>query len=519
MTSSSSTSDSSQSTPSVDSPLIDSKEIIIGLSVLVVIFMLGILCLQGFGLVFLNIGEDLHAGTSAALISAIPGILLGISCFIYGSLGDFISLRGLVWFGVASLLIGSICGFLWHENLFLVIIWRSLQTLGYQAAASAAMVMASKYLSPKKKIIFFGFFTGSYQAASAIGVICAGFLVSISWAYLFLIPLLAILVIPFLFKSIPKLTFKSVRFDFIGFGIFSAAVLLLTLFFTQRFWEEIVASLVLFVIFGFYIAKAKNPFLPPSFFKNKRWLAAIVLFCFFYIPEWALLPTYNAIGENVLHISSARVSLLILPAFVVAAISSISAGWVISRIGKTISMIVSSCLLIFGCLLYAFYGVHSEVGIVIATSVLGLAYGQCYPVIYDTTLDSLPISESGRGVGLNDFSLVAFASIGVSLLTPLIPGVSLSHVSFIKDISHLQGDALLHASNLSNLFLIYGAVFAVGLIWVLIFWKLLYKSKSRAHVTDEQKQNSSDSPQSSSQSSSLQEEEIEAMDVNPVGEM
>ena len=32
---------------------------------------------------------------------------------------------------------------------------------------------------------------------------------------------------------------------------------------------------VLFIGFGVYISKAKNPFITPAFFKNTRWLMAI----------------------------------------------------------------------------------------------------------------------------------------------------------------------------------------------------------------------------------------------------
>ena len=47
--------------------------------------------LQGFNLVLTQMGADVGAPAQASLITAIPGIVLDIVCFIYGSLGDFVS--------------------------------------------------------------------------------------------------------------------------------------------------------------------------------------------------------------------------------------------------------------------------------------------------------------------------------------------------------------------------------------------------------------------------------------------
>ncbi len=76
--------------------------------------------------------------------------MLGIVCFIYGSLGDFVSLRKLVTVGLVTLFVGSIFGFVanyfFAANLWTVIIARVLQTAGEQVAGSAFLVVATKYL-------------------------------------------------------------------------------------------------------------------------------------------------------------------------------------------------------------------------------------------------------------------------------------------------------------------------------------------------------------------------------------
>lgn len=87
---------------------------------LLFVYLLGTLAIHAFNLVFHEIGADLDAGASASLITAIPGVVLGIVCFVFGSLGDFISLRRMTVIGIMVLAAGSIGGFLLHGSLLWV---------------------------------------------------------------------------------------------------------------------------------------------------------------------------------------------------------------------------------------------------------------------------------------------------------------------------------------------------------------------------------------------------------------
>lgn len=95
-----------------DDPVTSNKMAIRALIPLLITFVLGTLCLQGFNLVFQQVGADVGAPNQASLITAFPSIVLGIVCFIYGSLGDFVSLRRLVTVGLITLFVGSLFGFI-----------------------------------------------------------------------------------------------------------------------------------------------------------------------------------------------------------------------------------------------------------------------------------------------------------------------------------------------------------------------------------------------------------------------
>ena len=164
-------------------PETSNKMAIRALIPLLITFILGTLCLQGFNLVYTQVGADVGTPMQASLITAFPSIVLGIVCFIYGSLGDFVSLKKLVVLGLITLFVGSLFGFIanfyFTPNLWTVIIARVLQTAGEQVAGSVFLVIATKYLKDELKVIFFGLFTAGYQLSASIGVFSAGSLSSI----------------------------------------------------------------------------------------------------------------------------------------------------------------------------------------------------------------------------------------------------------------------------------------------------------------------------------------------------
>ena len=100
------------------------------------IYIAGTITLQGFNLVYLQVGDAIGAGDSVALITAVPGIVLGVACFLYGSLGDFVPLRRIVDAGAVLIAAGSLLGLVASSSLWGVIVARALQILGCQAAAS-----------------------------------------------------------------------------------------------------------------------------------------------------------------------------------------------------------------------------------------------------------------------------------------------------------------------------------------------------------------------------------------------
>ena len=184
------------------------------------IYALGTVSLQGFNLVYLRVAQDIGAGDASGLITAIPGIVLGVACFLYGTLGDFIPLRRIVDVGIALIVAGSLLGFAFSSSLVGVIVARALQTLGYQAAASAYMILATAIRDPKKRGLYVGLMCAAFQGGTAIGMLSGGILAEINWALLLLIPLVGLAFLPIMGRRVPARAHAG-RVDVVGLAIFS----------------------------------------------------------------------------------------------------------------------------------------------------------------------------------------------------------------------------------------------------------------------------------------------------------
>nr|WP_240680362.1 MFS transporter [Alloscardovia theropitheci] len=387
---------------------------------LLVTFVLGTLCLQGFNLVFLQVGKDVGAAGQASLITAIPGIVLGIVCFVYGSLGDFVSLKKLVTVGIITLFIGSVFGFVagyfFTPNIWIVIIARVLQTAGEQVAGSAFLVVATKYLKNSLKVIFFGLFTAAYQLSAAIGVFAAGLFSSIHWAYLFLIPTVTILLLPILLKNLPDASRSGEKIDALGFTIFGLGAAFLALFFSYNAWWMMIVAIALFVGFAFYIHVAKDPFVTPEFFKNTKWLIGTLYVLLFFFPNYYFSPMFNYVATNIYKISTNEASHFIVWGFIIAAVVGTTSGWIVDKIGRNVALMTSGTLMALGFILGGLLINHGVWAMTFAACVFYAGAGLLYSPIVSLVLGTLPAEESGRGVGMNDLAINTTASIGIAIM-------------------------------------------------------------------------------------------------------
>lgn len=464
-----------------DDPEKRDKVAVRALILLLITYIISTLCLQGFNLVYKQVGIDVKAVDQAPLITGLPGIILGIVCFIYGSLGDFVSLKKLVTIGLTSLFIGSVFGFVanscFEPNLWTVIAARIMQTTGEQVAGSSFLVIATKYLRNDLKVIFFGLFTASYQLSACIGVFSAGLLSSIAWQYLFLIPALTILILPALLHYLPTKNGNGKKIDVVGFTVFGFAVASLTLFISYRNLLMLISAIILFIIFGIYISKAKEPFVTPAFFKNIRWLSGIILMGIIYFTNYCISPLFNRVGKTLYNMTTSQIASYLVWAFIVAAIFGSCSGLIISRIGRKTGLLLAILFILCGWIGIAVLINSGFLAIALCACVYYAGCGMVYSPLASTILSSLPVEESGRGCGMNDLAISVSASVGVVIFDGIL------------DKNMLSGNSITGASGISsgfaNISLMCAAVALLGII-VFTFRNFITKESNAIEVNEDQ---------------------------------
>ena len=226
------------------------------------------------------------------------------------------------------------------------------------------------------------------------------------------------------------------------------------------------ASAVFFAVFAVYIHYASAPFITPGFFHNIRWLKAISLIVVFYSVNFAAAPLYNAVGEKLYGITSATVSLLILPAFICAAVIATFSGSLINRWGSRACLIAAAVLMILGTGGYALTLRYGAAALSVTAVLFYTGMGLIFSPIYNNSLSTLPGSETGRGVGMNDLAMQGSAAVGVTILGGLISSVGAGG-SHGKALAPAQ--AALLASGYSQILWIITGIEALGLVLVLVF--------------------------------------------------
>ncbi|MCP8614535.1 MFS transporter [Bifidobacterium asteroides] len=436
------------------------------LPALLAIFLLGTLMIQAFNLVFQNVGDSLGMSANASLISTLPGIVLGVVCMLYGTLCDYISPRKMTIFGVGALIIGSLLGFLGSSNFWAVLIARMIQTAGGQVAGSVFLVMAMKYLSDKERALYLGIFNAVYYASSAVGVFAGGLITSIDWRYLFLVPLISIFLIPPVLKHTPDTGIKGERIDVFGIALFAliAGIVAVYFSFPATWMLGVLAALIL--IFAVYVWKGANPFLSRGFVTNGAYMAVLLALFVFYFFNFACVPIYNVIGEQIYGISLSQVSLCLTIVYIVATLVGCLSGAILNAMGRVPMLILSALLMIAGAAGSALLLTSGFWVLTALASVFIAGITMSYTPLYDSFPATLPVDQDGRGIGIGDLMMNTSASIGMAVYSGLMANKGFGSHALTGVKTGIEAQA-------SNMFLLMAAAALLALIIVAVFHRAM----------------------------------------------
>lgn len=438
-----------------------------------------ILLLMIFSIVIDNsfkiISPDLvqYFGVSASTVSwqvTLAGLVIGIGAVVYSSLSDSISIRNLLTVGILLICVGSLLGYITHENYWLIVFSRIIQSAGLGATETLYLVFITKYASEQEQKKYMGFSTSSFQLATVIGTLTGGFVATyLAWQHLFLIPLLSLLLLPFILKYLPKEEKKKNSVDFLGLIIVAVIATTIMLYMSNFNWLILALFIVSVIVFLLYISKNKNAFITIEFFKNKQFVFALVVaFILNSLYSAYALNTLSFLLTSVYEIHLDTVSLLFIPACLLAATVGALSGKIAKRLNSQQCVYTAIGLIIISLLLGVFFVKTSLAVFVVSLILFSCSYALLYAPLIDISIRKVPSDKSGTALGFYNLCISIAMSVGFTYSALFIDmeDLKFGFLRFVTD----DPTALKYSSILVILTVI--AVVAIVAFWFLVARKL-----------------------------------------------
>lgn len=358
-------------------------------------------------------------GASAGQIGwVVTGYMLSyaIGIPLYGRVSDFFSLRRL--FCVALLVFatgGLVCAI--APSLSVLVFGRIVQGAGAAAIPALAAVAVARVLPAGKRGGALGLIGSSVGIGIATGPIAGGVLGQLlGWSFLFWIAsVMALVLVPGALRALPdgapgKERRGERRFDLAG-GAFLGLMAGLFLFAVTQgqaagfaspsSWGSLLGAVLAAVGFALRTFGAAQPFVPPSLFENRAYVAAGFVAFFASLTNLAALVFVPLLVVEANGLSPVVAGLLLTPGGVAVAIFSPLAGRVSDRIGAKTPIIAGLVAMGLSTLFISTFAAGAS-PVLVSAGVLGVGTGFAfaYSPLNNAAAGALPDKQVGVGLGI-----------------------------------------------------------------------------------------------------------------------
>ena len=350
-------------------------------------------------------------------------VFFGIGSVIYGRLADIYSMRGLILVGVVIYSIGSVLGFALQSSYPLVIAARAIQGIGGSAIPALIFIIAARYFEPSERGRIFGLITSTVSLAIGLGPVLGGFVSgTLHWPYLFLIPLLMLVSIPFFNRELPREPRRKGTVDIPGAVLVATSVGTLIVYLNFSAWYYLVAFLGLLFLFVLRIMTAADPFIKPSLFMNARFRSGVIVgFCLFsvVIGTIFLIPLML---NDIHHLSSSQIGLVLFPGAISSVVFGPIAGRLSDRRGNSFVVAIGLALLATSILVMAVLLSISALIIAAALLLTYVGFSLFQTAMINAVSQTLDEQETGIGMGLFNLVGIISGAVGTALVGKILTG-------------------------------------------------------------------------------------------------
>ncbi len=354
-------------------------------------------------------------GASEAQVGwIITGFLLmyAVGIPLYGRASDVFSLRRAFTFGLLVFGFGSLICVI-APNLALLVLGRIVQGMGGAAVPALASASVAKILPPGDRGTALGLIVSSVGVGAAVGPVVGGVLQQLAgWQSLFYGTLaLTLVLLPAALYVLPDTEPAGDRsFDVPG-GILLGLTAGLFLFgITQgqgagfgspSSWGSFGGAALAAVGFAWRITGARHPFVSPSLFRNRRYVAAVIVGYFSMLANVSCLVLIPLLVSRANGLSPAATGLVLTPGAIALAILSPLAGRLSDRIGfKSLIYAGLGIMLLSVLFISAFAAGGAPYLVTVGMLGVGVGFALTNSPNVNAAAAALPHEETGVGLGI-----------------------------------------------------------------------------------------------------------------------
>lgn len=406
--------------------------------------------------------------SEVSLISAVAMLTMGVAYVVYTALSDFVSIKKLLIVGIFISAIGSVGGVLFSSSFLAVVVFRAIQMAGGTCSSALLILTASKYLEEHIRMKYYGFNTACFSGGQLLGILLGGiFATYIGWRYLFIVPAFSLISIPFILKYLPEDSKdEKTKIDFLGIFLMALLALLISLYFNVMDVRLLIASAATAVIFLVYISKYEHAFITIDFFKNWKYMLVILVVLITYSTQGSYSFLFSFMASNVHGIEPSRISMILLPSYVVSMAIGIMGSKITQKIGVTKTLITALGSMAAGLLLGTFFLDKSIVLLVVMACLFNGGFSILYTPIMTLVINSLPEKMRGTGLGFFNLCIKITSSTGIVITGKLLTVKALQEHAVVKSMAAA-------GSIYSNILLIFLVVVVLSFVTVNIAKKFL----------------------------------------------
>ncbi len=350
-------------------------------------------------------------------------VFFGIGSVIYGKLSDIYNLSSLIIIGVVVYVAGSLMGFAVRSSYPLVITARAIQGMGGSAIPALIFVVAARYIEPSHRGRVFGIITSTVSLAIGFGPVIGGFVSArLSWAYLFLIPILVPIALPFLARELPREPRRQGSVDIIGAALIALDLGALVVYLNFGWWYALVAFVVLLGLFILRIFTAAEPFIKPSLFRNARFRSGVIVGFALFFCVLGFLFLIPLMLNEIHGLNPSQIGLLLFPGAISSVIFGPIAGKLADSRGNSFVVAIGLALLVVSLLAISFLLSFSAFFIAGALVLNYVGFSLFQTAMANSVSLTLPAEDTGVGMGLFNLAGTMAGAIGTTVVGKLLAG-------------------------------------------------------------------------------------------------